>query len=155
MYLIPYYQNEFNIFKIFSEIFPKTEPTVISAHHSWKGVPSWPHNHFQQIFDSSRSVYCFITKYKDASDIFNLQDLCRLMKPAGVTVVIRLLCSGGNWRTYVSAFAEWGISAAVVLELRGLLFVVESLIAFGIILQPQEWAPTCYSLACYWVKATK
>lgn len=37
----------------------------------------------------------------------------------------------------VSAFAERRISAAVSLELRGLLFVLESLIAFGITLQPQ------------------
>lgn len=63
-----------------------------------------------------------------------------LVKCAVVTVVKRLLCSGANWRTHVSAFAEWRISAAASLELIGLLFVLKSLIASGIISQPQGWA---------------
>lgn len=143
----------------FSEIFPEAEPAPHLRTSQLKKcdvLTSWPHS--AHLWQQPLCLLLFqhhITMNKHAADVLDRRDSRRLMKPAVVTVVNRLLCTGANWRTHVSAFAEWRISAAVSLELRGLLFVLESLIAFGIILQPQVWAFACYSLASHSVKATK
>ena len=84
---------------------PKTEPSLaprlwiriscwtkrrISARHSWKSASSWPHEHVQQIFDGSRSVYCsFSTKLNKYAPILDWPDSRRSVNAAVVAALLR------------------------------------------------------------------